>query len=263
MRLRNVYSTVSLLSVLSVSAAPFFATAGNIVSAQDGITLSTTRVIYPGDARNGITYTLTNNTPRPFLLQSRVISRDTAEQQNSDDDAEQTPFIVLPPLTRFEPDTALALRIRLTKNTLPHDRESVFTLALNAIPAQQSSDETQTSLVMSTQTSLVMSTQNNLKLFYRPSGLPPADIEQITKQIEVRRSNNELTIKNPTPFYITFNTLFIGNTEIELGNNRMIAPFSEQKWSLQPGVSGDIRWQLITDDGSAGKITSRPLTSAR
>lgn len=254
MRLRNLYSAVSLLFVLSVSTAPFFATAGNIASAQDGITLSTTRVIYPGDARNGITYTLTNNTLRPFLLQSRVIPRDTEKQQNSDD-AEQTPFIVLPPLTRFEPDTALTLRIRLTKNTLPHDRESVFTLALNAIPAQQNSDETQTSLVMST--------QNNLKLFYRPSGLPPADIEQIEKQIEFRRSNNELTVKNPTPFYITFNTLFIGNTEIELGNNRMIAPFSEQKWSLQPGISGDIRWQLITDDGRAGKTTSRPLTSAR
>lgn len=255
MRLRNVYSTVSLLSVLSISAAPFFATAANIVSAQDGITLSTTRVIYPGDARNGITYTLTNNTLRPFLLQSRVISRDAGQQQNSDDDAEQTPFIVLPPLTRFEPDTALTLRIRLTKNTLPHDRESVFTLALNAIPAQQSSDEIQTSLVMST--------QNNLKLFYRPSGLPPADIEQIAKQIEFLRSNNELTVKNPTPFYITFNTLFIGNTETELGNNRMIAPFSEQKWSLQPGISGDIRWQLITDDGRPGKIISSPLTSAR
>lgn len=254
MRLRNVYSAVSLLSVLSVSTVPFFAGAGNISSVQDGITLSTTRVIYPGDARNGITYTLTNNTPRPFLLQSRVIPRDTEKQQNSDD-AEQTPFIVLPPLTRFEPDTALTLRIRLTKNTLPHDRESVFTLALNAIPAQQNSDETQTSLVMST--------QNNLKLFYRPSGLPPADIEQIEKQIEFRRSNNELTVKNPTPFYITFNTLFIGNTGIELGNNRMIAPFSEQKWSLQPGISGDIRWQLITDDGRAGKTTSRPLTSAR
>lgn len=68
MRLRNLYSAVSLLFVLSVSTAPFFATAGNIASAQDGITLSTTRVIYPGDARNGITYTLTNNTLRPFLL---------------------------------------------------------------------------------------------------------------------------------------------------------------------------------------------------
>ncbi|GAA0338184.1 molecular chaperone [Morganella psychrotolerans] len=252
---RNFYRAISLLSVLSVSAVPFFATAGNIASAQDGITLSTTRVIYPGDVRNGITYTLTNNTLRPFLLQSRVISRDAGQQQNSDDDAEQTPFIVLPPLTRFEPDTALTLRIRLTKNTLPHDRESVFTLALNAIPAQHNSDETQTSLVMST--------QNNLKLFYRPSGLPPADIEQIAKQIEFLRSNNELTVKNPTPFYITFNTLFIGNTETELGNNRMIAPFSEQKWSLQPGISGDIRWQLITDDGRPGKIISSPLTSAR
>ncbi|OBU05180.1 molecular chaperone [Morganella psychrotolerans] len=255
MLLRNIYSTVSLLSVLSVSAASFSATAGNIVSAQDGITLSTTRVIYPGDARNGITYTLTNNTSHPFLLQSRVMPRDAVAQQDSDNNAEQAPFIVLPPLTRFEPDTALTLRIRLTKNTLPDDRESVFTLALNAIPAQQNSDEAQTSLVMST--------QNNLKLFYRPSGLPPADIEQIEKQIEFRRGNNGLTVKNPTPFYITFNTLFIGNTEIELGNNRMIPPFSEQKWSLQPGVSGDIRWQLITDDGSAGKTISRPLTSAR
>lgn len=251
---RNFYRAISLFSALCFTAVPFFATAGNIVSAQDGITLSTTRVIYPGDARNGITYTLTNNTRSPFLLQSRVIARDAEPQQNSDD-AEQTPFIVLPPLTRFEPDTALTLRIRLTKNTLPDDRESVFTLALNAIPAQQNSDEAQTSLVMST--------QNNLKLFYRPSGLPPADIEHIEKQIEFRCSNNELMVKNPTPFYITFNTLFIGNTEIELGNNRMIPPFSEQKWSLQPGVSGDIRWQLITDDGSAGKTISRPLTSAR
>ncbi|MEG0279823.1 MAG: molecular chaperone [Morganella sp. (in: enterobacteria)] len=255
MRLRNVYNTVSLLSVLSVIAVPFFAAAGNIASGQNGITLNTTRVIYPGDARNGITYTLTNNTPRPFLLQSRVISRDTAKQQNSDENTEQTPFIVLPPLTRFEPDTALTLRIRLTKNTLPRDRESVFTLALNAIPAQQNSDELQTSLVMST--------QNNLKLFYRPSGLPPADIEYIEKHIEFRRSNNGLMVKNLTPFYITFNTLFIGKTEIESGNNRMIAPFSEHEWPLQPGISGDIRWQLITDDGSAGKTISSPLTSAR
>ena len=246
---RNFYRAISLFSVLSVSAAMFPA------SAQEGITLSTTRVIYPGDARNGITYTLTNNTRSPFLLQSRVIARDTEKQQNSDDDAEQTPFIVLPPLTRFEPDTALTLRIRLTKNTLPDDRESVFTLALNAIPAQQNNDEAQTRLVMST--------QNNLKLFYRPSGLPPADIEQIAKQIEFRRSNDELTVKNPSPFYVTFNTLFIGNTEVELGNNRMIAPFSEHKWPLQPDISGDIRWQLITDDGSAGKTTSHPLTSAR
>ncbi|MBS2064903.1 fimbrial biogenesis chaperone, partial [Klebsiella pneumoniae] len=96
--------------------------------------------------------------------------------------------------------------IRLTQNVLPQDRESVFTLALNAIPAQTETGE---------QTRLVISTQNNLKLFYRPAGLPAADETTLAEQPVFRRSGNTLTVKNPSPFYITFSSLSAGNTDID------------------------------------------------
>lgn len=241
-------------SLLNTAALLFAVTAvvqaENLSQTQDGITLSNTRVIYPGDARNGVTYTLTNNTPGAYLLQSRVLPYGNGSPENETDKAEKTPFIVLPPLTRFEPDTALTLRIRLTQNTLPQDRESVFLLALNAIPAQTESGE---------QTRLVMSTQNNLKLFYRPAGLPPADDEKIAEQLTFVIHDKTLTVKNPSPFYITFSYLSSGNVDIELRNARMIAPFSEQSWPLPVGAAGDLRWQLITDDGLSGKTVTRPV----
>lgn len=238
-----------LLNTAVLLFAVTAAQAGNLSQEQDGITLSNTRVIYPGDARNGITYTLTNNTPRPYLLQSRILPYGDSTPDNETREAEKTPFIVLPPLTRFEPDTALTLRIRLTQNVLPQDRESVFTLALNAIPAQTETGE---------QTRLVISTQNNLKLFYRPAGLPPADETTLAEQPVFRRSDNTLTVKNPSPFYITFSSLSAGNTNIDLRNTRMVAPFSEQSWPLPAGAGGTLRWQLITDDGRPGKTVTRP-----
>lgn len=238
-----------LLNTAALLFAVTAAQAGNLSQGQDGITLSNTRVIYPGDARNGITYTLTNNTPRPYLLQSRILPYGDSTPEDGTEEAEKTPFIVLPPLTRFEADTALTLRIRLTRNTLPQDRESVFTLALNAIPAQTEAGE---------QTRLVMSTQNNLKLFYRPAALPPADEAELAEQPVFRRSGNTLTVKNPSPFYITFSSLSAGNTDIDLRNARMVAPFSEQSWPLPAGAAGDLRWQLITDDGRPGETVTRP-----
>ncbi|HID7482830.1 TPA: fimbrial biogenesis chaperone [Morganella morganii] len=238
-----------LLNTAALLFAVTAAQAGNLSQEQDGITLSNTRVIYPGDARNGITYTLTNNTPRPYLLQSRVLPYGDSTPEDGTGEAKKMPFIVLPPLTRFEPDTALTLRIRLTQNALPQDRESVFTLALNAIPAQTDTGE---------QTRLIMSTQNNLKLFYRPAGLPPADEAVLAEQPVFRRNGNTLTVKNPSPFYITFSSLSAGNTDIDLRNARMVAPFSEQSWPLPAGAAGDLRWQLITDDGRPGEIVTRP-----
>lgn len=238
-----------LLNTAALLFAVTAAQAGNLSQGQDGITLSNTRVIYPGDTRNGITYTLTNNTPRPYLLQSRVLPYGDSRPEDETGETEKMPFIVLPPLTRFEPDTALALRIRLTQNALPQDRESVFTLALNAIPAQSETGE---------QTRLIMSTQNNLKLFYRPAGLPPADEAELAEQLVFRRNGNTLTVKNPSPFYITFSSLSAGNTDIDLRNARMVAPFSEQSWPLPAGAAGDLRWQLITDDGRPGKTVTRP-----
>lgn len=250
MGLSNFFNIKNILFFFGLSFTVQVTAAGNSILENTGISLSSTRVIYPGDKGNGITYTLTNNSPYPYLLQSKIIPWGKDSQNDHKGTTENTPFIVLPPLVRFEPESPLTLRIRLTKNILPKDRESVFLLTLNAIPAQQNND--------TEQNSLVMSTQNNLKLFYRPSDLPPLTTEQIGSKLEIKRSNGELIIKNPTPFYVTLNSLSQGMDEIDLGNVRMIEPFSEKAWVLKSGGTGGISLQLITDDGSVSEIINHP-----
>ncbi len=74
---------------------------------------STIRRAISGDSDNGITFTVTNNTAKPFLLQSRVIPWQADEQDNvSGNQSGGVPFIVLPPLQRLEASDALDARIR-------------------------------------------------------------------------------------------------------------------------------------------------------
>nr|WP_314266656.1 molecular chaperone [uncultured Moellerella sp.] len=231
---------------------------GNVNGEQHGITLGSTRVIYPGDAKNGITYTLTNNTLLSYLMQTQVspweYDVNTDNAKNNDDN--QPLFIALPPLQRFEPNDVLTLRILLTRNTLPQDRESLFLLSLKAIPAQQTS-------VASPKASgaqLVMAIQNNLKLFYRPADLPLFDIAKVEEKLVFQRNTEQLTIKNPSPFYVTFNKLSVGNSSINLSENRMISPFSQQSWPLLNTTATDVHWQLINDVGQTEKETTRVLS---
>ncbi|QIF60110.1 fimbria/pilus periplasmic chaperone [Providencia sp. PROV012] len=45
----------------------------NELDNQAGIALQSTRVIYTGNAKKGISFTVTNNTSNVYLLQSRVL----------------------------------------------------------------------------------------------------------------------------------------------------------------------------------------------
>ncbi|MGU4663626.1 fimbria/pilus periplasmic chaperone, partial [Escherichia coli] len=108
------YRLMILLFSMFIISSPSYGTTGNN---PDGIKLQSTRVIYPGESHNGITFTVTNNTAKPFLLQSRVIPWQADEQDNvSGNQSGGVPFIVLPPLQRLEASDALTLRIRLTRN---------------------------------------------------------------------------------------------------------------------------------------------------
>lgn len=141
-----------------IISSPSYGSTGNN---PDGIKLQSTRVIYPGESHNGITFTVTNNTAKPFLLQSRVIPWQADEQDNvSGNQSGGCHLLYCLPLQRLEASDALTLRIRLTRNTLPKDRESVFILSLKTIRSGENTDSA----------SLTLAMQNNLKLFYRPEG---------------------------------------------------------------------------------------------
>lgn len=250
-----------LAILLTMLTFPLLANTAN----PNGITLNTTRVIYPHDAKNGITYTVTNNTTSAYLLQARVVpwvtkpATENHEESNQEAHADESEssgtFIVLPPLQRFEPGETLTLRIRQKHNLLMQDRETLEVLSLTAIPAQANPKSTENT--ESGQLSLALA--NNLKLFYRPAGIPEYNIENVEKQLQFSRSKTELIVKNPTPFYVTFSSLQMGKTDVNFGDDRMISPFSEQRWPLNGNHDNNVRWQLINDQGGTHEANSRQL----
>ncbi|MBC5027565.1 molecular chaperone, partial [Klebsiella pneumoniae] len=134
-----------------------------------------------------------------------------------------------------------ALRIRLTRNTLPKDRESVFILSLKTIPGQEKNTDS---------ASLTLAMQNNLKLFYRPEGMPEYDVSEFAREIRFISQSGELKVINPTPYYLTFRSLSVGKYPVEKNAlSKMIPPFGEQRYPLSSGARGQVTWSLIDGEG--------------
>ncbi|MTB79066.1 fimbria/pilus periplasmic chaperone [Providencia stuartii] len=224
-----------------------------VLAHEGGIVLGSTRVIYPESALKGVTFNLTNHTPWVYLLQSRITPwsrEDMAEVSNTDliegDEKDNPPFIILPPLTRFEPEQTLALRIRLTRQQLPTDRESVFMLMLKAIPSQPSDIQQQNSQAKAT---LVLALQNNIKLFYRPSQLPMMDASSRAEQLQFIFHKREITVKNSSAYFVTLNQLSVGGDKVNLAGRAMIAPFSQETYMTSESIAKTVDWQIFDDEG--------------
>ncbi|HEC8324306.1 TPA: molecular chaperone [Providencia rettgeri] len=221
-----------------------------------GIVLESTRVIYPGSATKGITFTVTNRTEQTYLLQSRVVPWAAMQSESALAAATPAPFIVVPPLTRFNPDEALTLRIRLTKHDLPKDRESVFGLSLKAIPSQSApgrASEAEAGAKM------VLALQNNLKLFYRPTELMVMSDEARAEALQFTLHGTQLRVYNPTPYYITLSEVITDNQTVELGDQRMLAPFSTVDFDAPVSSSTALSWRIIDDDGRSTPRQSQSL----
>ncbi len=78
-------------------------------------------------------------------------------------DNNKSPFIVTPPLFRLDAGDSNDLRVLLTSAQLPNDRESLFTLNIKVIPANTAP---------AGENILQFAIKNQLKLIYRPAGLP-------------------------------------------------------------------------------------------
>lgn len=218
-------------------------------SVAEGITLPVTRVIYPESKKSGITFTVTNNTERVFLLQSRVIPAD------DDDGADgPVPFIVVPPLTRFAPGEAVTLLIRQTEKLPAADRESHWRLALKTIPAQQGN-----SVGPDSGSSLILAMQNNLKLFYRPDGMTEMKDDERAERLQFAQRDGYLIVTNPTPYHITLGELTADGKPVTTDGDRMIAPFWSARYPVAQSVS-QVGWTIIRDDGRYTELSQRPLS---
>ena len=209
------------------------------LTVQASVVISGTRFIYPSQEKS-IAVRLNNADGTPALVQSWL------ETDDDNGSAQNVPFIIMPPLTRVEPNTTQSLRIRHTGEPLPQDRESLFYLNVLDIPAKPKGEQASESYLQFT-------FRSRLKFFYRPAKLPYT-VDKAYDKVVWSLKDNQLTFKNPTPYYITYAAVELKQDETITHTTSeidMIAPFDTQSITLKESPSANqIQWYVINDYGA-------------
>ncbi len=199
----------------------------SMTPAHASVTLGGTSLIYDASKREA-TISVTNNQKSvPHLIQSWIELDGNAE--------EKVPFIVTPPLFRLGVGRENTLRVIFTGETaLPDNRESVYWLNVKSIPAVEKSDQNR----------LLIAVKSRIKLFYRPGALNTDAAADAWKKLSFRHSAGQLTINNPTPYYVSLFSLKAGSQAIK--TPPMVPPFGNASVSSSGGT---VTWQAINDFG--------------
>jgi P pilus assembly chaperone PapD len=160
-------------------------------------------------------------------------------------------FVMIPPISRLEANKQNALRILRRDEALPTDRESVYWVRVNAIPASNPAATRQAPEEGGMGASMAISLGLAIKLYYRPDGLPMRP-EEAYSQLAFKHEGTKWEANNPTPYYLSLAELSVGGKQVDLAKEPyMVPPYGSISWSV-PGSQGQaVRWQLINDYGGA------------
>lgn len=196
-----------------------------------GVTIGGTRLIYDGSKKDAV-LNVTNTDNSPYLIQSWVEPQEASTLK--------APFIITPPLFRLDGNEQNLLRVVRTGGSLPEDRESLYWLNVKAIPSSGKNENVNT---------LQIAVRSRIKLIYRPQGLNGVP-EDVTGKLSWSRSASKLTVTNPTPFVMNFQSVKVGTHDIS--DATLVMPQSQSTFTVPNGVSGKISWRLISDYGGIG-----------
>lgn len=211
------------------------------------VTLGGTRFIYH-DSQDSLSISAYDRDNIPYLVQSWFSPYNEKTDQKISSNSAKIPFVVTPPLFRMNPgDTNTINIVKTDTSTLPQDRESIFYFNFKAIPG----------LAKSSSSSLMVSVSSSMKLFYRPEKLTDEEAASAWEKIVVTKHGKSVTIKNPTPYFVTLHKLTIDSQANSSVKNLMVSPFSEKSIPVTTSVHS-VNWSALTDQGG---ITSEKSTT--
>ncbi|EIV7689576.1 fimbria/pilus periplasmic chaperone [Salmonella enterica] len=207
-------------------------------ASQAAINVDRTRIIMSSDVK-AVSVGLSNESrDQPYLAQSWM--------EDSQGKATNV-LIALPPLQRIDAGKKSRVRIMRVQNSgaapLPADRESLFYFNVREIPPAPEDKN---------KNILQLATQSQLKLFLRPASLAAEGSAAPEQKLEVLQSGRTLTLKNPTPYYITLVWLGQSPKQKLAGFNEgtMVAPFSSLPVNaVLPAGTGQIMVGNVDDYG--------------
>lgn len=203
--------------------------------AHAGVVIGGTRIIYDG-AKKESAISLENPDASPYLIQSWVETEAGQSDKRS--------FIVTPPLFRLDAKQKNTLRVMQAAPGLPADRETLYWLNIKSIPTADA-DRTENTLQLAVNT--------RIKLIYRPAALKNSSPDQSSTQLTWSRQGQNLTVENPTPYYINFNAISVGGKTVD--NVTYVAPRARATFKLPAAASSNqIEWKVISDYGAIGAV---------
>ncbi|HEY4803881.1 MAG TPA: molecular chaperone [Paraburkholderia sp.] len=225
-------------------------------SASASVVMSTTRVIYPADAREQ-TLQLSSQDDSPSVMQLWVDSGNPeSTPQNAD-----APFIVTPPVFKINPKAGQTVRIVFTGKDLPQDRESVFYLNTLQIPSLNSTYREQNQMMVML--------RNRLKVFYRPTtiaGSAQKAPEQLSFRLESEAGKWRISANNASGYHVSLiEGQVVSGSHVTKFTPSMVAPQSGQTWKLESAHIDDsapVRVKVkYIDDYGAVRDAEYPATT--
>lgn len=216
---RNIFC-ISLLSGLLCAQA------------EASIVMNNTRVIYNAAARE-VTIPIKNRSSSPVLVQTWLDNGDV----NADPTTQQTPFVIVPPITRVDGDSAKTLRLlAVNVAVLPADRESVLWLNVLDVPVKLPAKE---------KNRLQIALQSRVKLFYRPLGLKGNPATAV-RELSWRSNGRGVTVTNPTAWHVSLVSVTSKEGEWPVD---MIDPGKTRIFPLPLKAATPLRVTWIDDNG--------------
>lgn len=217
-------------------------------AAQAGVMAESTRVIYL-EGQKERTLMLANTNAYPVLVQ---VWTNHGEEALAPQQA-LTPLVVVPPVFRLQPGALQGLRLILSSEHLPTDRESVFWLNIYEVPPTLSKTS-----VPGPRVAVAMNTQ--MKVFYRPKALAEPGHTLVTGlRFALRSEGNQkcLWVHNPSPYHASFSSLKLEAHGHEVAvipaHDMMTSPMSERCYALPANpadmAQAQVRFVLVDDSG--------------
>lgn len=227
----------SLLKIVAISSL----TASFV--AHSGIVIDSTRHLYKEGTRE-ISANIENKDNTPFLVKSWVEPREGSNTSL---------FMVTPPLFRLEAKQKNTVRIFPNAHIVnaPKDRETVYFFSVMSIPPTNDADNDKNKIQLAV--------RHRMRLIYRPLSIQSLSINEEAKNLEWRKANNKITLRNTTPFFIYFKSVKINGKEVSSTINHVDA-LSTKEFLLPAGVNGsEIEWKVSTDNGGTGSTYSSSI----
>lgn len=199
-----------------------------------GVVVGGTRFVFPAE-RESMPISLTNTSQEAWLINTKI--NQPARWPGVKAHSAAVPILAAPPLLLLQPGATGTLRLlKITSDSLPKDRETLFELTIASVPSGKVENQ-----------SVKVAMRSVFKLFWRPEGLPGDPLEAY-QQLRWTRNSQGIQLTNPTPYYINLIQMSVNGKAFS--NAGVVPPKSQRQTSwCQVIAPCHVAWRAINDYG--------------